>query len=237
MGVWDRCRSIEAVSERGMLKAVLLWLSREGLQAKTEFVMPWGVCDVVATAFAEQNVRKRVRLGQTEPIGPAVRIELLYAIPQASSGRSISLWRLEKDLRADADELKPHLMALLDRKFIQLTRRGCFQRVDAWAPGQPRVLAIELKLDRVHDAIGQAVRNQGVAQESYVAFPKFVAERVVSGTLRQAVAATGVGVLGISGRDCSILLRPSKFRAKVDPVLARHCVERFWRSRSKAVHH
>lgn len=237
MAVAKRSEKLGFAAESEMLSAVLRWLARAGLQAKIEFVMPWGVCDVVATAFPEHTVQKRMRLGQTEPVGPAARVELLQAIPDASTGRSISLQRLQKTLGATSSELVPHLNALLGRKFITKTSRGSFQKIDALGSIQPRLLAIELKLDRVHDAIDQAVRNQAIARESFVAFPRSVAERVTAGALRHNVDAAGVGVLSVEGRNCSVLVQPSSPVANISPVLARHCVERFWRSYSKTVHH
>jgi hypothetical protein len=223
--------------EADMLDTVLLWLARQGLHAKTEFVTPWGVCDVVATAFPSRKLNKRLRLGQTEAIGPTIRIELLYAIPSASYGRSISLNYLQEQLQTAADDLRPHLVALVDRGFVRETRPNRFQQVDAWALVSPQVVAIELKLDRVEEALDQAVQNQGIAHQSFIAVPHAVGQRILLGSTAETVARLGIGVLGVAETGCSVLRRPSKDQSKVNPVLARHCVERFWRSHSKAIDH
>src|SRR5215831_16574277 len=75
---------------------VCQWMQNAGLIVKSEFSLPWGICDFVGVALNLRNVRKRLRLKQTRPIGPIRRIELLQLMPDYESGQAISEEELER---------------------------------------------------------------------------------------------------------------------------------------------
>jgi len=83
-------------------------------------------------------------------------------------------------------------------------------RKRGWRPLHTRLVAVELKLDYVRQAIRQARGYQCAFEETYVALPRDRAEAVVANR-RQAenlsrLHAHGIGLLGVSERDCAELL-------------------------------
>src|SRR5271154_5195924 len=79
-----------------MAPAVREWLVNARLCVKEEFSLPWGICDFVGVSLNLRNVRKRLALKQTKPIGPLSRVDLLRQIPEQETGRTISVQELEQ---------------------------------------------------------------------------------------------------------------------------------------------
>lgn len=222
--------------ENLMAPSVVGWLHGQGLSVKREFSVPWGICDLVGVKLNPKQVRKRLSYGQKRPVGPPLRLHILSRIPDIDSGSSITRDRLRRELfgylpnEILENELK-HLMRL---KFVTSPRQGQFQKLNGWAPLHRRIVAVELKLSRISEALAQASSNRTFTTESYVALPSALAYRVVKGGRADDFVRMGVGILGVSQNSCRRLL-PSRYAADIsDEVLQAHCVERFWRTRGKS---
>jgi hypothetical protein len=75
------------------------------------------------------------------------------------------------------------------------------------------IVAIEVKVEKWRDAFHQAIRNQMLSTESYVALPRLQATRAVQSGLHKA---HNVGVISI-GEDSAVewLFRPTRRRPGV----------------------
>jgi hypothetical protein len=216
-----------------MANPVIRWMDRRGLTAKPEFSLPWGICDLVAVKLDPARVRLRLSYGQTRPVGPPIRLYILSRIPDVDTGRSISFGKLNKDL-ADilpSDALSRELALLVRGKFVTSPRRGLFQKLNGWAPLHLKIVAVELKLSRVSEALGQAASNRLFATDSYVALPGGLALRVVMTERVKTFKGQGIGLLAVWRHGCRELLKPSTKDAPRNEVIQSHVVERFWRTR------
>jgi hypothetical protein len=219
--------------EREMLAGALNWFKRQGLLIKKEFYTPWGVCDVLGLSFSEERVKQRLNLRQRNCIGPPLRVALLHRIPDSESGTSISTKRLAREFSKVIPEyeVQRELEQLIDRRFVCRTRCGCVQKQHGWLPLHERIVALELKLDRVDEALSQAVSHLRFATESYVGFPDEIAHRAFScDRRREQFRKYGVGLLAVRADQCETLLQSDPRQVRADLVLQMHCAERFWRS-------
>jgi hypothetical protein len=227
------------LKESQMAPAAVAWLQGEGLLVKQEFTLPWGICDFVGAALDPDRVQKRLALKQRETVGPISRVGVLLSLPDVESETGIGLGELEArfgGLLSEA-ELRSELAVLTRRKFVRTDGRGLFQKVNGWIPLHKRLVAVELKLDRVDDALCQARKNKEATWESYVGLPIAVAERVHAGKKRMEFEAAGVGILGLGGKKAEVILPARDCGAGQSAVLEVHCVERFWREGLEAVKH
>jgi hypothetical protein len=217
--------------EREMLASARRWLSQRGLEAKGEFALPWGICDLVGISFYKSRVHERLKLGQKKPIGSPRRIDLLTRIPDATTGRAVSISTLKKQVQefADGADVEAEIAALIRSKFVIHKTASMVQKLNGWMPLSKRFVTIELKLDRVSEALSQARAHRYVADEAYIGLPLELAERVARGARRSLIAASGVGVLGVGRRECRVLL-PSTKPDEQHSVLKIHCVERLWQT-------
>jgi hypothetical protein len=222
--------------ESEMAPAVCEWLRRARLTVKEEFSLPWGICDLVGVSLNLNNVRKRLTLKQNKAIGPLWRVDLLRCIPDLETGRSISVQQLERVYgnRIPAPVITTEVEKLVADRFVLQTRRGNLQKLNGWVPLQKRMVAVELKLARVSEALCQAASNRAFATESYVALPWEMAHRLSKGVRVPDFDDAGVGILAVGQDDCRVVLPPSGRGIKADPTLQMHCVERFWRSRGSS---
>jgi len=210
------------------------WLKKEGLAVKDEYVLPWGICDFVGLSFDQERVNKRLALRQFRPIGPPHRIDLLFQIPDVDTSKSISIRQLRKRLPVlPGDAVERELEKLAQNRFVIQHRNGSFQKLNGWVPLHNRIVAVELKLSRTSEVLGQAASHRAFASESYVAMPSKIAERAAD-TRFAEFHAVGVGILGVTRRACKVLLRPSASGVPVQRTLQAHCVERFWRTRDSS---
>jgi len=216
--------------EREMGSAAEAWLRSQGLLVKREFSVPWGRCDFVGCALHKLRARRRLRLKQRTAIGHIERVALLSRIPAAERRKSISrqaLYRLMGDL-IDEQEINRELLRLHQGHFVRFTRRGNLQRINGWVPLHRRLVALELKLERIEDALRQARDNTEFADESYVGLPLDVAYQVARGRKKQAFTDTGIGILGVSREQCRVILKARRQTAQPDNPIQVHCTERFW---------
>ena len=218
-------------SEMGPL--VCEWMQKSGLTVKSEFSLPWGICDFVGVSLNLAHVRKRIALKQTKPIGPMRRVELLEQIPDEKTGFAVSIETLERasiredNFRSTARDLEQ----LIRDRFVTATSSGEFQKRNGWVPLQKRIVAVELKLARISEAVCQAAANKAFATESYVALPWPLAYRHANRLRASVFVNAGIGILAVTDNSCRVVLKPSKLGFEAHATLQIHCVERFWRSR------
>ena len=219
--------------ESDMASAVSRWMCLRGLSVKSEFALPWGVCDLVGVRFSARKTRQRLSLGQTRPVGSLMRLLILSRIPDSETGKALSIARLERESSSfiSPQLLSKEISALKRDRFLVSPRHGTLQKVNGWAPLHTEVVAVELKLYRVSEAIGQATANRHFATHSYVALPLARAVRFAKGRNADAFSQNGIGLLGVSARACHELLRPRENIVPPDTLLQMHVVERFWRTR------
>jgi|SRR6202521_2438473 len=219
--------------ENEMAAPVIRWLQRSGLSVKPEFSVPWGICDLVGVKLDPVRVKRRLLYGQTRPIGPLIRLHILSRIPEADSGKSITLEKLKKDLsdHLPLDILSRELELLACGKFVTSPRRNFFQKANGWAPLHVRIVAVELKLTRVSEALSQAASNRAFATDSYVALPGKLATRLGRGDRADIFRRSGLGLLAVWHHACRELVRPSENKAVCSEIIQSHVVERFWRTR------
>ena len=83
--------------ESDMTTAVAGWMKAEGMAVKSEFVSPWGICDLVGLTFSPEKVARRLRLRQTRAVSSITRAVLLLAIPDVETDRSTTLGKLVQE--------------------------------------------------------------------------------------------------------------------------------------------
>lgn len=220
--------------ESEMTKPVEDWLINQGLQVKREYPTPWGICDLVGCSLNKTKVRKRLGLGQRQPIGSQFRVLLLSYIPDIDQQQVASFSGLYKYFANFLDEsyLEKELSRLIKDKFVKEVRTGFFQKLNGWVPLHKRIIAVELKLARVSEVLTQARSNLEFADESYVGLPIDRAKILFTNREKRRLVERGIGLLGINKMGVTVLLR-SKFSGNSDQILKMHCAERFWRTYPK----
>lgn len=220
--------------EADMAPSVRRWLKGAGLQVKSEFVAPWGICDLAGLRFNTDRVAHRLRLRQKKPIGSITRAALLLQVPDVETHKSISMDRLANSFAsAIAEEtVATEVERLIADGFVVRSCRGRLQKVNGWMPLQDRLVAVELKLSRIEEAMQQAKSNLGFADESYVAFPMPVARRIADNPSKwSGYFDEGIGLIGVLRRCCDVLISHTPSAGLHDPAIQLYCVEKFWRTR------
>jgi len=211
------------------------WLKGQGLETKREFPTPWGVCDLAGCSFNRDNVRLRLSHGQNKPVGTQLRVMILSLIPDIEKGRGITRESLQKKFRdlLDGSKIEREVGKLIEDKFVRVTKRGSFQKVNGWMPLHEKIVALELKLSRVKDVFYQAASHLEFADESYVGLPMETAKRLINSNRKDDFVNKGIGVLGITSNEARVLLNSNSTISKPNHILQAHCVERFWRTYPK----
>lgn len=221
--------------EHEMTRHVERWLKSRGFTTKKEFYLPWGYCDLVGCSFRKENVKERIALHQIKPIGPPLRIMILNDIPDVSEKSSISLQELQVKY---SSYFKPEKIALevsrLERdRFIQCTCTASYYKLNGWAPLHENLVAVELKLGRINEVFEQAKKHLAFAEESFVGLPMEVGTRITGSSRNRKFVGTGIGILGVTESSCEVLIEPNNRDSRKNQVVQTHCVERFWRTRSR----
>lgn len=226
--------------EAEMAPPLVRWMRREDLLTKPEFATPFGICDLVGVRLRQDRVVQRLRLRQTRPIASITRASILQVIPDVDSGRRIKESSVlgAFDTALPSDLLTAEIERLVRDKFV--VRRGstCLQKVNGWAPLHSRIVAVELKLARIREALAQARAHLAFADESYVALPVAVADRVHETPARwNQYWDIGIGLLAVTKTKCHILRSSRPQPALQDEALQLYIVDKFWQEGSKAVKH
>lgn len=218
--------------EHQMVRPAEQWLASQGLMTKREFSTPWGICDLVGCLLNEENVRKRLALGQTKPIGPQMRLMILSRIPDQEEDKSVTLYRLYRKFADFFDETRIALEVerLVKNKLVQVTPDGAFQKLNGWVPLHKKVVALELKLTRINDALHQAMNHLEFADNSYVGVPMEIGQHLINNRKKSEFIQEGIGLVGIGRRKCKVLLNPTPNKSHQNEIMRMHCGERFWRT-------
>lgn len=220
--------------ESDMAPSVVRWLKTAGLQTKPEFVTPWGICDLVGLCLNPDRVAHRLNLKQRQPVSSITRAAVLLSVPDVDSSTSISLRRLAHGFASIIPKqvVAAEVNRLIADRFVVTSSRGRLQKVNGWMPLQDRLVAVELKLTRIEEALQQAKCNLGFAQESFVAFPMPVARRIASSQSKWGkYFDDGIGLIGVRKSGCETLI-PAEPKCKPnDAAIQLYCVEKFWRTR------
>jgi hypothetical protein len=215
--------------EKEMWIPATKWLTCQSLGYKREFRMPWGICDLVGVEWSRQRVSDRMLRQQKMRIGPPGRVAMLQLVPDEESGRSTDIDEIRDKVRQPLEWVTRELESLVRGNFVKRNPDGSLTSAISWAPLHTRIVAVELKLDRIDEAINQARSHVAFATESYVGFPKVVAERVVASSHFDFLLKAGVGLLSVTHAGAVVLAKPvSSQQTLRDRVLQMHCVERFW---------
>lgn len=221
--------------ESQMTKPADMWLRSQDMMTKREFATPWGICDLVGCSLNKIKIKRRLKYGQTKSIGSQLRVMILSLIPDIDKEKSTT----HRELRNHFDEYFDHnridleIDRLIKGRFVVGTPWGTLQKQNGWMPLQKNILSLELKLTRVNEALHQAINNLEFADESYVGLPMQTAIQVVQSEKKTKFSRCGIGILGISPKECKVLLRPDRTKAKPNEIIQAHCVERFWDNYSK----
>jgi hypothetical protein len=221
--------------EAEMQAPVRQWLKAQGLITRAEFATPWGICDLVGVSFNSSSVEKRLGHGQTQTIGPASRVAILHEIPDEEDHAAITFRRLSKLFEhiVEPEFLRHQINYLTKAKFVASPKLNCYKRINGWLPLHDRIVAIELKLSRLSEAINQASAHRTFASEAYVALPRATALRVIGDRRVHQLSAAGVGLLSVERQSCEVIASPPRSASLADPVLQLAFVERFWISHLK----
>jgi hypothetical protein len=219
-----------------MTSAAADWMKSSGMAVKAEFITPWGICDLVGLTFNPDKVARRLHLKQTRAVSSITRAVLLLQIPDVETKKSISLDELVRQFSSviPEDVVSKETARLIADRFVVSPSRGRLQKVNGWMPLQDRLVAVELKLSRIDEAMQQALNNLGFTEESYVGLPVEVARRVAANASRWSkYFDNGVGLLSVARRGCQILMPSRKDGNRTDTAIQLYCVEKFWRTRLK----
>ncbi len=216
--------------EREMVEPATRWLRKQGLMVKSEFPTPWGICDLVGCSLNKHKVKKRLALRQKQPIRSELRVHLLSLIPEKEQGESVGVDDLYRVFEPylDKERIELELHRLTRDRFVQPADARTFYKVNGWMPLHKRLVAVELKLSRIDDALHQAINNLEFAHESFAALPVDVARRIVTGKRKADFQAEGIGVVAVAPEGCRVLLRPAARHSRNDITMQAYCVERFW---------
>lgn len=216
--------------ESDMIAPAKGWLVSEKLSIKAEFAMPFGICDLVGISMSQENIQKRIDNGQFQPIGSLLRTEILSVIPDVGKTKGITHPTLLRkfDYLENDRNIERELFLLESRKFIRRTKTGSYQKLNGWLPLHDRIVALELKLNRVREALSQAIRNSRFADESYIGLPEETAHRICNSCQINEFKTYGIGILAVRSRNCEVLLTSRIRKKNKDTPMQIYCADRFW---------
>lgn len=217
--------------EKEMRAIVYGWLKEQGLTVESEFAVPWGICDLVGISLNNKNIARRLKNGQTKSMASISKISIFREIPDDKSGHSIrldTLYRNYSKYLSSSDILRV-INQLKRDGFIFSTRRNHYQSLNGWIPLYKRIVAVELKLNRIKDVLLQAKSNTSFATESYAAFPLEVADRISKSNRIREFIDDGVGIISVTSNQCEMILKASPKSLDADNNMRFYCAEHFWR--------
>lgn len=218
--------------ESEMVASASRWLRARRLVVKPEFVTPWGICDLVGARLNKTNVMHRLRCRQTSQLSSITRTALLLKIPEVETGKSACLKRMVRDWApAMPEEIVTRELRKLEADgFVRRDPLGRWQRLNGWMPLHDSLVAVELKLSRIDEALHQARQNLGFADQSFVGLPSDVAKRVKATSARWSeFFDDGIGLLSVGDSHCRVLIPAGKSRQGADSAIQLYCVDKFWR--------
>lgn len=239
MGIVIRRPRKELRLETQLEASVWRWLRGIAEITVDQFQTPWGIADLFAVKCDFDRVLMRRELGQDVASTRDQDVMVLLAIPELTSGGRTDERRLAKKFSYLLGEAKVRLIvaALKRRKLIKVDADGAICRNTPWIPFHKQMWAVELKLQRVDEALAQAKRHLKITPYSYVGLPPQIAERTAVSAKSEDFRESGVGLLSISATECSTLIEPAGKYTCVDPVYAIAAAERCWGTYLKTIKH
>ncbi len=216
--------------ESEMTEPVRRWMQSKGLMVREECATHGGICDLVGVLFNRQKVRRRLALKQRATIGSEFDVSLLAALPDSENSMGNTPREIMHKLGGfvSLEQVQATLDSLNRRRFVR-EQRGRYAKINGWMPLHRRIVAVELKLERIEEVVQQAINHTGFATESYIGLPLPIAKRLVRSDRIQRVVDSGVGVLGVEHENVTVLRRPGGGGDRAVPWMQMHMVERFWR--------
>jgi hypothetical protein len=223
--------------EAHLAGTVLRWLCEQGLLVQMEeFVTPWGVADVLGIRFSIDRVQARIAAGHLDPVGDAHAVQLLLSLPTGGKSRRISDVARKFEPLFGPALFERAVRNLMRKKFVVQDGVSLVRRTD-WMPYHEQLVAVELKLRRVDEALAQARRHKAITAESYVGMPAVIAERVAFTERRADFEAAGVGLISVQDSACEVLIPPDFSAETVIEAQQLSAAEACWRKVLKAVQH
>jgi hypothetical protein len=219
--------------EHEMVNTVARWIRADGMIAKSEFVTPWGICDLVGLRFSVKKVAMRLGRHQKHSVSSLTRASVLLQIPDVETGHFVTFSSLIRKFahKIPEETVRSEASRLIEDGFV-VRSSNRLQKLNGWMPLQERIVAVELKLSRIEEAMRQASNNLGFADESYAAFPLDVALRIAAKPTRWSTFLDrGVGLLAVSALRCETLISARKNESFLNSALQLYSVEKFWRTR------
>ncbi len=223
--------------EAHLAGTVLRWLCEQGLLVQMEeFVTPWGVADVLGIRFNLDRVQARIAAGHLDPVTDTHAMQLLISLPTGGKPKRISdVARKFEPLFGPA--LFERVVRNLTRKRFIVQDGASLVRCTDWMPYHEQLVAVELKLRRVDEALAQARRHKAITPESYVGMPAVIAERVAFTDRRAEFEAAGVGLISVQDGVCKVLIPPSISEETVIEAQRLSAAEACWRTVLKTIQH
>jgi len=125
--------------------------------------------------------------------------------------RAVGCARLEKIIDRIGVPQETIIRCLNGLVEVEVVSRGqnTYSLSPLWREILPEIVTIEVKVTKWKKAIEQAKRNHVFAHRSFVAFPDFVAERVISEPIFRQL---GIGLLSVGSDHMVSVLRDSRRR-------------------------
>lgn len=239
MGIIIRRARKELRLESELESSAWRWLRGFADISVDQFQTPWGIADLFAVKCDFDRVLMRRDMGQNVASTNDQYVMVLLAIPELTSEERTDERRLAKKFSYLLGETKVRsiIAALRRRKLIKVDADGAICRNTPWLPFHKQMWAIELKLQRVDEALAQARRHLKITPYSYVGLPPQIAERTAISAKAEEFRESGVGLLSISATECSALIEPAGKNTCVDPVYAVAAAERCWGTYLKTIKH
>lgn len=223
-------RTLEFSLESEMTPVVKRWMLAHGLQVQTEYASPSGICDLVGVQLSSKGMAVRRQLNQVKPIRSVERLEILERIPSETSGRSLEMDSLRRVLPYHwrTEDFQRHLAWLSKWGYVTWQANGSVAKKSGWTPLAEEIVAVELKLRRITEALHQAYLRRSFATKAYVGLPENLAYVVAESKRAEDFAARGIGLLAVSRTQVKAVIPAEPFAEMQDPILLALCAERFW---------
>jgi hypothetical protein len=215
------------------------WLLDRGYVTTREFKTPWGISDVVGIKPDLDRSYQRLGLGHTLSLGDVSSVMALLRIPTVGSKRSVSRAEIVSELGdlMGNGEVEAILQRLMRKGIIAENGAGRLIRDTPWLPYHHGFVSVELKLQRVDEAVKQAKRHRTITPNSYVGLPRETAEKVMTSDRKNDFAAAGIGLLSISGENCEEVIAPLNDNNAIERVYEIAAAERCWSRVLKTIKH
>lgn len=214
-----------------MRPAVQAWLLSEGHLVRHEFQTDSGICDLVGCTIDPAKAQHRLELGQVRPLGNNLRVSIWCRMPEAGCRKSIKVEELVESFGGHIAKrtIQEQVDRLLRAGFVRMSRSGGLQKLNGWEPLQIELVAVEMKLQKVTEALAQAERYSLFADSSYVALPAPTAGRALS-RCEDSFESAGIGVLAVEPDGVAVLKRAHRIEdtTMAGRIARVHAVERFW---------